>query len=256
MQRWRFGTSVPDRLPEFALYLRSLRQAQGIFGVNTEVADRALKLGMAEQDLHRPQIAGPFVDQCHLDPPQAVRAVGRATQADTLDPIADQPGILPRADVIVAADPAREHIVCQTTAAMGQPCNQALAGLFSQLELHRLARFLLEDGRVMASRRVDDQRANAELREIAAAQLAIDRQVEYGEIAYLTSALQGEADRPYVLGLERRLRREPAPANGPKLSLTTSQVAWPKAIRSVCKTRLAEADGNRTHRPLSAGHWF
>ena len=128
---------------------------------------------MAEQ-VHCPQIAGPFVDQCHLGPPQAARAVGRATQADTLNPIADQVGILPRADVILGSDPAREHIVRLAAPAMGQPCNQALAGLFSHLELHRLTRFLLDDGRAMASRRVDDQRANAKLYKIAAAQLAID----------------------------------------------------------------------------------
>jgi hypothetical protein len=44
------------------LNLRALCESERILDVHTEIADRALDLGVAEEDLHGAQVAGLFVD--------------------------------------------------------------------------------------------------------------------------------------------------------------------------------------------------
>ncbi len=49
-----------------ASHFGSFRQRQRVFSIYPQVAHRALKFGVAEQDLHRPQIAGSALVACHL----------------------------------------------------------------------------------------------------------------------------------------------------------------------------------------------
>lgn len=44
-------------------YLRPFGQGQSIIDIHTQIPDRILDIGMAEQNLHRPQIARGLVDQ-------------------------------------------------------------------------------------------------------------------------------------------------------------------------------------------------
>ena len=104
---------------------------------------------MTEEDLHRPQIARSLVDQRHLGSAEAVGAVGRAAQADTLDPVTYQPGILSRADVLGAVDAAGEDEIPQAAFTVGKPGDQAVSRLLGQFKLHRLAGLLLNGGRAV-----------------------------------------------------------------------------------------------------------
>ena len=52
---------MPRRAAQ-GLDLRFLCERQGVFDVDTEVADRALDLGMPEQDLYGAQVARLLVD--------------------------------------------------------------------------------------------------------------------------------------------------------------------------------------------------
>ena len=63
-----------------------LGQEQGIINFNAEVSDRALELGMAQQQLTGTKVAGSLVDQRNFCPPQAVRSVERGIEADQGDP--------------------------------------------------------------------------------------------------------------------------------------------------------------------------
>ena len=80
-----------------------------------------------------------------------------------------------------------------------------LARLVGQLEPNGSAGLLLADGcaihRVAARGDVIDANGN----HVAAAQLAVDRQVEEGEIALLALDLQLRSDRPDVARSQRRL---------------------------------------------------
>ena len=46
---------------------------------------------------------------------------------------------------------------------------------------------------------------NTQADEVASAQLAVDGQVEHGQISHLVGVLQVDADRPDILGLQRGL---------------------------------------------------
>lgn len=64
------GAAAPSRSD-----IRLLRQDQSVIDLDSEVADCALQLGVAEQKLAGPQISGALVDQCDFGAPQTVRAV-------------------------------------------------------------------------------------------------------------------------------------------------------------------------------------
>ncbi len=94
---------------------------------------------------------------------------------------------------------------------MDEPGEQAVAGLLRQLELDRLLSFLLDDGCAVTSGGVHDHLADLQPDQIAAAELAVDGQVEHGQVAEPLLALEMETDGPYLLGLEGRLGPDGAP---------------------------------------------
>lgn len=59
-----------------------LRDLDGVVDLNSEVAYRALDLGMSEQQLDGPQVAGPSIDQRGLGSPQRVRPELEGIEAD------------------------------------------------------------------------------------------------------------------------------------------------------------------------------
>ena len=66
----RAATSAPSDLGLF-------RNLQCIIDLDTEVSHGAFQLGVAKQQLDRPQVLGSLVDQRRLGPPHAVRPVNR-----------------------------------------------------------------------------------------------------------------------------------------------------------------------------------
>jgi hypothetical protein len=103
-----------------------------------------------------------------------VRAIGRTTQTDTLDPIAHQSGILPSTDMVGAVRAAAEYVILQPAPMISKSRYQAFPLLVGQLELHRLVGLLLNDRGTVPSRGVYYQLTNAELNQVTPAQLAID----------------------------------------------------------------------------------
>jgi len=53
----------------------SLGWRQGIIDIDTEISNRVLDVGMAQQDLNCPEIARRFVDQRRLGSPHRVCAI-------------------------------------------------------------------------------------------------------------------------------------------------------------------------------------
>ena len=84
------------------------RDAQGIVDFNAQVPDGALQLGMPEQKLYRPKVAGLSVDMCRLGTPQRVSAVLVWIKTDAGDPLIHNPGVLTRGKMREAVNPARE----------------------------------------------------------------------------------------------------------------------------------------------------
>jgi hypothetical protein len=60
--------------------------ARGIVNLDPEIADGALNLGVTEEQLHRPEVAGPAIDQSSFCPAQGVGAEDSRVQSDACCP--------------------------------------------------------------------------------------------------------------------------------------------------------------------------
>ena len=67
------------------LHLRSFRESECILHVDAKIADRALDLRVAEQDLHGTEITRPLVDDGRLRPAERVGPVILRAQPDPDD---------------------------------------------------------------------------------------------------------------------------------------------------------------------------
>ena len=79
------------------------------------------------------------------------------------------------------------------------------SGRFCQLELNRSLRLSLNNYRSGQYLGAVRDVADAQIDEIAAAQLAVNREVEHSQVSYLMCVLELNPDRPDVLRLQRRL---------------------------------------------------
>src|SRR5215471_5467677 len=68
---------------------------EGVVDLNTEVPHRALDLGVAKQELYRPQVARPAIDQRRLRAPERVRAEQMRVQPDACNPVRNKARVLP-----------------------------------------------------------------------------------------------------------------------------------------------------------------
>src|SRR5690242_5572427 len=70
------------------------RYRERVIDLNAEVANRTFDLGVTEQELHRPQIAGAPMDQGRLRAPQRMRPKQRRVEPDAADPVGNETGVL------------------------------------------------------------------------------------------------------------------------------------------------------------------
>lgn len=197
------------RRPQALSDLDALRQDKSILNVDPEIADRVLNLGVAEQNLDRPQISGRSVDHGRLGAPHGVGAVFFPPQPDRGDPFVDEASILPRAHRMAGTDPAWEHEIIDGATPPQQPSCEARAGVRGNFKLHRPPGLPLNDHCAFADRSSGHEIANLQLNEIATPQLAIDREVEQGSVSEPLLAIKEESDRPDLL-----LGKRPLSADG------------------------------------------
>ena len=162
---WPTGDPPADRP---LLYLCMLGEIECVFDVHPKIAHCALDLGMTEEQLHRPQVAGGFVDDRCLGPPERVRALVLAPQPDRSHPLVDKPGILSSADVVRVIGAAREGVVVERPTPVFQPSLEAGASRFEQLKLDPAACLLLRDSGSRSHPAAADEFADPDLHDVTA----------------------------------------------------------------------------------------
>jgi len=100
-------------------------------------------------------------------------------------------------------DPAREHEVIQRASSTFQPRLETCSRLRHDLELHGPASFLLNDGCAVADGAAAHQITDAQLHDVTASQLAVDRYVEQGPISQPLVLVEIEPGCPYIARPER-----------------------------------------------------
>lgn len=113
-----------------SLYLGLLGNFQGIIHFDAEVSDRALKLGMAQEQLNRSQVLRPFVDQRHLGSAHGVSAVGAGVEAGCGNPLVDDPGVLPCRNMRRPGNPTGKQILLRFEIRFGNPGSHSRPGGF------------------------------------------------------------------------------------------------------------------------------
>ena len=91
-----------------------------------------------------------------------------------------------------------------------EPLADSSTGLLGDLELHRPASLLLNDGRAIANSPASEYVIDPQPNEIAAPELAVDRQIEHRKIASATLHLQPYSNCPDILRLQRALLADQA----------------------------------------------
>src|ERR1700730_13490123 len=110
--------------------------------------------------------------------------------------------LLPRGDMRLFPEPAREQISAPPDVELGEPLADGAPGLLGDLELHRSARLFLDHSRSVANYASADHVIDRQPHEIATPELAIEGQVEHREIPPASFQLQANTNGPDVLRLQ------------------------------------------------------
>src|SRR5215470_1202422 len=122
----------------------------------------------------------------------------------------DDASILPRRQVWLSLKTAWAQISALASVKGGEPLANGSTGLLGNLELHRPASLLLNDGRAIANSPASEHVIDPQPDEITAPELAVDRQIEHRKIASATLHLQLYSNGPDILWLQRALLTDQA----------------------------------------------
>jgi hypothetical protein len=128
-------------------------------------------------------------------------AVCRAIDAGAVRPSIDDAGVLSCRQMWLSPETAREQISALASVEGGEPLADSSTGLIGNLELHRPASLLLNDGRAIANSPASEHVIDPQPEEIAAPELAVDGEIEHREIAFSTLRLEPHPDCPDILRL-------------------------------------------------------
>src|ERR1700722_362869 len=112
------------------LHLCAFGERERILYIDAQIANGALDFRVAEQDLHRAQVASLLVDDGRLGPAERMGSVILRAQSDPGYPLINEPSILPGADMIGVVDPARKSELVNRPASAFEPGQNASAGGF------------------------------------------------------------------------------------------------------------------------------
>src|SRR5262249_24597383 len=179
---------------------------EGVVDLDTEVVNRAFNPPVAQKELSRPQVADPAIDDRHLGPPHGMRGVFQRVEADAVHPFGDEARVLARGQGPIWAPATREQVLARLTAGDAKIIVEGLARRLGQLEANGTAGFPLPDICSVDGVAIGRHVIDAQCHEIAAAELAIDGQIEHRQIARALFKLQLGADGPDMTGPQRRFR--------------------------------------------------
>src|SRR6476619_420279 len=136
-----------------------------------------------------------------------MRAVGRTVEPRTLDPGMDDASVLPSRAMRLGSETAREQVAPVPEFHLRQPIMDRGPGLLHDFELDRSPCLLLDHGATVSHPAAGAYVVDLQADEIAASELAVDREVEQGKISLpaLQLKLKPNPNGPDIFRLERAL---------------------------------------------------
>src|ERR1700731_4882698 len=126
-------------------------------------------------------------------------------EPDAPNPLGDEPGILAGGHTAVCATMAGEQELARPFAGGLQIIINGLAGLIAQFEPDRPSSFLLPDGSAIRRIPAGGDILDPDGDDVAATKLAVDCEIEHGEVASAALDLKLCPDGPDVFWSQRRL---------------------------------------------------
>ena len=139
-------------------------------------------------------------------PPQRMGAIIFTGQANSCNPLVDKAGILSRAYVGSMIGAAGEAKSSKEPPSQFEPFEEASASFVHQFELNWPSGLLLNNRGSRTNFPITNDVAGPDLHQIAAAQFAIDGEIEESPISNPPMLIQEEANGPNLTGFERSLR--------------------------------------------------
>jgi hypothetical protein len=183
-----------------------LRNLKGVVDLDAQISHRALDLRVAEEQLNRPQVAGALVDQGRLRSTHGMRRVFEQVETDAADPLGNEARILPGGQMLIRATAAREQALARLPVGDPQIVVQCLPRHLCQFEPNGPTCLPLADVGSIDGVAVGCYVIHSEGDEIAAAQFAVDGEVEQRQVARAALKLQLGSNGPYVSRSQWRLR--------------------------------------------------
>jgi len=165
---------------------------------------------MSEEELYGSQVARLLVNLSRLCSAHRVRAVRRTIEAGALNPPMNDARVLACREVRLLPETARKQALTPSATKAGQPIFDSAPGLLGDFELNRLACLLLDYRRSIADPPAGAHVVDFKPNEVAAPELAVNGQIEHGEIAFAALQLESHPDRPHILRLQRPLLTDQA----------------------------------------------
>src|SRR6202045_5402660 len=132
-------------------------------------------------------------------------AVGRTVEPRTLHPGMDDASVLPGREVRLGSETAREQIASIPEFDLRQPILDRGPSLLRDFELDRSPCLFLDHGATAPHPAAGAYVVDLQTDEIAASELAVDREVEQSEISFPALQLKPNANGPDIFRLERAL---------------------------------------------------
>jgi hypothetical protein len=160
-----------------------LNNFQRIIDLDPKVADGALQIRMSQQQLDGPEIPSPAIYQNGFGAPERVCTLFRWVQTDFSYPASDNPCILACRQMLRRLKPALEKSVLWHQPVPNYPVSEWVPSLLGDLKLHGPMGFLLHyDASIGNSGTLGDI-TRPDLDQVASPELAVESQVEQGQIA-------------------------------------------------------------------------
>jgi hypothetical protein len=185
-----------------------LGDRERIVDLDAEVPDRALHLGVAKEQLDRAEVPGSPIDQGRLSSTQRMSAEQRRGETDAGDPLRQQPGILAGGEATTLAATATKQKIAGSLLGRRNVLIDRLARLLGDLEPDRKLGLVLPNGRPVDRRAMRRDILDSKAHQVAATQLAIDREIEERQISRAPCELQSSSNGPDVLRLQRWFRSD------------------------------------------------
>jgi hypothetical protein len=153
---------------------RLLGDLESIIDFDAEVPYRRFQLGVSEEQLHGAEVLGAPIDQRRLRPAHGVRAIVGAVQSQVLNPVLEDPCVLPGSEMRRIVEPAGEEEGFRLQPGKPNPRLQSVPGSWRDLELHGALGLVLHDSGARRNLVSMTDVSDLEGDEIASAKLAVD----------------------------------------------------------------------------------